>query len=111
MIDGILCVILLLGGAFCLIAALGVVRMPDVYVRMHASTKAGTLGVGLIGMATAGLVAESGFVVKAFVVVAFLIITAPVGAHLLCRAAFKANTPFWKGTTEDPAVQNFREPD
>lgn len=111
MIEIMLGLIMLLGGAFCLIAALGVVRMPDVYVRMHASTKAGTLGVGLIGVATAALVAEGGFVVKALVVVSFMILTAPVGAHLLGRAAFKAGTPFWHGTTEDPGVEDFRKSD
>ncbi|MGB0964579.1 MAG: monovalent cation/H(+) antiporter subunit G [Litorivicinus sp.] len=111
MIDFLAGLILLAGGAFCLIAALGVVRMPDVYIRMHASTKAGTLGVGLIGVATALLVAESGFVLKALVVVAFMILTAPIGAHLLGRAAFKAGTPMHSTTSEDSEVEQFRNKD
>ena len=111
MIDVLAGLVLLLGGAFCLIAALGVVRMPDVYIRMHASTKAGTLGVGLIGLATAVLVAQSGFVLKALVVVAFMILTAPIGAHLLGRAAFRAGTPTHSTTSEDPTVAHFRNKD
>ena len=59
MIDIAASLVLLIGGAFCLIAALGVVRMPDVFMRMHASTKAGTLGVGY-WFATALLVSQTG---------------------------------------------------
>jgi|AACY02.3.fsa_nt_gi multicomponent Na+:H+ antiporter subunit G len=111
MIDIAASLVLLIGGAFCLIAALGVIRMPDVFMRMHASTKAGTLGVGLIGFATALLVSQTGFVLKAVVIVAFIIITAPIGSHLLGRAAFRAETKVFQATTEDDEVARFRDPD
>lgn len=102
--------LILLGGAFCLVAAAGVVRMPDVFVRMHASTKAGTLGVGLIGLGACVHVAETGFVAKALLIIAFMILTAPVGAHLLGRAAFRSRTKVWDGTELDPQVEEFRQP-
>lgn len=95
------------GGAFCVIAAAGVIRMPDVFVRMHASTKAGTLGVGLISLGTAIAVASTDFTVKATLIVTFMILTAPVGAHLLGRAAFRSKTPVWKGTEFDKDVHFF----
>lgn len=111
MIEILAGILLVLGSGFCLVAALGIVRMPDIYVRMHASTKAGTLGVGLIGTAAAILVGDTSFVIKALVVVVFMILTAPIGAHLLGRSAFKAGVDVWKDTTEDAGVEQFRNKD
>ncbi|MBB4285092.1 monovalent cation/H(+) antiporter subunit G [Roseospira goensis] len=96
--------LVLLGGAFCLVAAIGVVRMPDVYTRMHASTKAGTLGVGLLAVALAVGSPVGTVTVKAIAVVVFLIATAPIGAHLIGRAAYRSGVPFWPGTVIEPAV-------
>jgi len=95
--------LLLGGGAFCLIAGLGVLRMPDVYVRMHASTKAGTLGVGLIVAAVALVYGAPGVVTKAIAVVVFLIVTAPIAAHLIGRAAWRAGVPVWRNPAEPEA--------
>lgn len=78
---------LLLGGAFTLVAGIGLLRMPDVFMRMHASTKAGTLGAGLVGLALALTAAEPGVASRAIGCVAFLLLTGPVGAHLIGRAA------------------------
>jgi multicomponent Na+:H+ antiporter subunit G len=78
---------LLLGGAFTVVAGVGLVRLPDVFMRMHASTKAGTLGVGLVGVALALTAEEPGVASRAIGCVAFLMMTGPVGAHLIGRAA------------------------
>ena len=78
---------LLLGGGFALIAGLGVLRLPDVFTRLHASTKAGTLGVGLIVAALALVTDDLRVASKAVAAVAFLLATAPIGAHLIGRAA------------------------
>lgn len=78
---------LLLGGGFALIAGLGVLRLPDVFTRLHASTKAGTLGVGLIVLALAITTEALPVASKALGAVLFLLGTAPVGAHLIGRAA------------------------
>ena len=78
---------LLAGGAFALIAGLGVWRLPDVFTRLHASTKAGTLGVGLIVLALAITTDALPVASKAIGAVIFLLATAPVGAHLIGRAA------------------------
>ena len=91
----------LLGGFFCVIAATGILRMPDLFMRMHASTKAGTLGVGLIALAAGLQYGQTGFVLKVLGVVAFLIGTAPVAAHLLGRAAFRSQTTVWSETQSD----------
>lgn len=78
---------LLLGGGFALVAGLGVLRLPDVFMRLHASTKAGTLGVGLIVLALAITTEALPVASKAIGAMLFLLGTAPVGAHLIGRAA------------------------
>ena len=81
-------VLALLGALLVLLAGVGVVRFPDLYARMHAATKASTLGIGLIGLAAAGGI--GGGHAKALVAVAFIYLTAPSAAHLIGRAAYAA---------------------
>ena len=88
MIEMIAAVFILLGCLFCLLAAVGLVRLPDTLTRMHAATKAGTLGAGMILAAVALLFGDIGTVLRALLVVIFLYLTAPVGAHLIGRAAY-----------------------
>ena len=82
--------LLVLGSAFALVAALGMVRLPDLYTRMHAASKAGPLGSGVLLLALAVDAAEIGVVTRAFAGIVFLLLTAPVAAHLLARAAYFA---------------------
>lgn len=100
-IDILAGVLVLVGSVFVFAAAVGIVRMPDVYVRMHAATKAGTLGSGLILVAVALIAEESGIVLRALAAVVFLIATTPVAAHLLGRAAYLSGVPLWRGTKLD----------
>lgn len=107
MIDWIAAALLIGGGFFCFIAALGVVRMQDVYIRMHASTKAGTLGVGMIAGAVA-LTATGETVAKEIGIILFLLFTAPIGAHLIARAAFQSRVPLWGAKKGDIDRDNFK---
>jgi multicomponent Na+:H+ antiporter subunit G len=106
MTETIAAVLIVLGGFFTLIAGLGVLRMQDVFIRMHAATKAGTLGVGLIcggvALAMGGEVA-----VKAVAVIFFILFTAPIGAHLIGRAAFRARVPLWHAEGQQPKRAEF----
>ncbi len=86
-------VALLGGGAFTLVAGIGLVRLPDVFMRMHASTKAGTLGAGLVAVAVALSAQEAGVASRAVGCLAFLLMTGPVGAHLIGRAAARTGAP------------------
>ncbi len=95
MIELITAVLMISGAFFAAIAALGVLRLPDVFIRMHASTKAGTLGCGLILLAVAVHFAEVGVVARAIAAIVFLLITAPVAAHMIGRAAYRTGTPLW----------------
>lgn len=102
--------LLVSGGAFACIAGLGLVRMPDVYIRMHAATKAGTLGAGLILAAVAVHFADAGVTVRALAAIAFLLITAPVAAHMIGRAAYRTGVPLWEGSIIDEWKGRLRRP-
>ena len=81
--------LLLIGGAlFTLVAAIGILRLQDVYMRMHAASKAGTLGSGLALIAVAVHSLELDVVTRAIAGVVFFMLTAPISAHLLARAAY-----------------------
>jgi multicomponent Na+:H+ antiporter subunit G len=90
MIDYMTGALMLIGSIFCLVAALGIVRLPDVLTRMHAATKAGTLGTGLLIMAEAVLYQQLGISLRAATVIALLLLTAPVAAHLIGRASYRS---------------------
>lgn len=82
--------ILIVGGAiFSLIAAIGVNRLPDLYTRMHAASKAGTVGSGLLLLAVGLHAADGAIFGRAVAGIVFFILTAPISAHLLARAAHK----------------------
>lgn len=98
------------GGFFSLAAGLGVLRMPDILIRMHASTKAGTLGCGLILLAVALHFGEIGIVARAAAAIIFLMITAPVAAHMIGRAAYRTGVPLCPGTVIDEAAHSSIDP-
>lgn len=81
--------LVILGGLFCLLGAIGVSRLPDCYSRMHAASKAGALGAVLI---LAGVAAASSGEVAMEAILALLVLlaTAPLAAHAVSRAAYRA---------------------
>lgn len=94
-------VLFVAGGVFTFAAGVGVYRLPDVYTRMHASTKAGTLGVGLIVLGVAIYFGEMTVVARALATIAFLFLTAPVAGHMIGRAAYRDGVPLWGGSVVD----------
>jgi len=93
-------VLLILGGLASLLAAVSLVRLPDVYTRLHGAAKAGTLGVFTV-MTAAGLhFRDHVTIIEALVVVAFVFLTAPSATHLVARAARAAGMPMVGGTEE-----------
>lgn len=89
-----LAAILILAGAFlALVASLGLFRLPDLFTRMHAASKAGAAGSGLLLLAVAIQSGEAGIWLKCMLTIAFFVLTAPVAAHLLAKAAVKAGVP------------------
>jgi multicomponent Na+:H+ antiporter subunit G len=100
--------LVLIGAFFALAAGLGILRLPDVLIRMHASTKAGTLGSGLILLAVALNFWDIAVAAKATATVVFLLITAPIAAHMIGRAALRAGVDLWR-TPRTPAGWTDRE--
>ena len=92
---------LLVGSTICLIAALGVLRLPDFFLRMHAATKAGVAGAGLVLVGVAFAEPSVGMWVKVALAIAFLLLTTPIAGHLLARAGYVAGVPLWGGTYQD----------
>ncbi|QPC42012.1 monovalent cation/H(+) antiporter subunit G [Kaustia mangrovi] len=101
--------LLLIGSFFSLTAAIGLVRLPDLYARMHAASKAGTLGVGILFLAIAVHFTELEITTRALAGIIFFILTAPVGAHVLARAAYFAGVAPWKGTQFDQLAGRYRQ--
>lgn len=101
MIDYLTGVLMLTGSIFCLVAALGIVRLPDPLTRMHAATKAGTLGAGLLIIAEALFYRQLGISLRAATIVALLLLTAPVAAHLIARASYRSGVALSERTWID----------
>ena len=108
MTDWIASALLIAGGFFCLVAGIGIARLGDVFCRMHAATKAGTLGLALICLAAMLLADTWGQVLEALFVFLFMIATAPIGAHLIGRAAYRTRVPMDPATQSDPGAEAFR---
>ena len=86
-------VLLVAGGIVVLLAAIGVARFPDVFMRMHAATKAGVIGAGLCILGTAAGFGDQATWIKALIIVGFLLVTTPIASHVLGRAAWRAAAP------------------
>jgi multicomponent Na+:H+ antiporter subunit G len=98
------------GGVFSLISALGVLRLPDVLIRMHASSKAGTLGAGMILLAVAVLYGGGEIVARAIAAIFFLLLTVPVASHMIGRAAYVTGVKLWSGTVIDELRERYEVP-
>lgn len=109
MTELVIAIALLVGAGFIFIAALGIVRFPDLFTRMHAASKASSLGLGciLVGVAISF---PSGIVIaKGIMVLLFVFLTAPVAAHMIGRAAYLLEVPFWEGTVADDLKGRYSE--
>ena len=94
-------ILLVLGAIFMFIAALGLVRFPDLYTRMHAVTKASSLGTSLILISVAIYFSELGTSLLALFLIVFIFLTAPVAAHLVAKACYHINVPLWDKSVID----------
>jgi len=101
MIDIVGGVLVLNGALLALLAAVGVLRLPDVFTRMQSSTKASTLGLGCLLGGLVLLHPSTEFVIRAASIAAFIMLTVPVSAHVIARAAARTGAPLWIGTTVD----------
>lgn len=92
---------LIAGLFFMLVGAVGVLRLPDVFHRLHAASKCSTLGMMGLVLAASFHVATPDVIAKSIAVILFIFVSNPVGSHMLAKAAHRDKSPQWKGTISD----------
>ena len=96
-----------LGSIFILIASIGIVRMPDFFLRLSVTVKATTLGVGFILLSIVVFFGVLPVATKALAIILFLFLTSPVGAQLIGRVAYFSGTKLWKNSVLDELKEKF----
>lgn len=110
LVDFLGTIFVLIGTLFMLISAVGVIKMPDLYLRMSASTKTSTLGVACMLMGAVFFFLgeeEIGVITRTIAIIFFILLTAPVAAHLLGRAGYYNGVPLWDKTKYDDLEDKF----
>jgi len=97
----IISILIVLGSGFALIAALGVLRMPDFYMRMHAATKAGAFGALLLLLAAALYFGTLRAGLTSLAVILFFYATTPVAAQTLAESAYRRGVKLWDRSLVD----------
>lgn len=97
--------LLVVGSVFSLLAAIGILRFPDLYTRMHAASKAGTVGSGLLLLAAGVHSLDTAILIRALAGFFFFVLTAPISAHLLAKAAHQAGYRLTKLSVIDQLPQ------
>ncbi|MFN4299137.1 MAG: monovalent cation/H(+) antiporter subunit G [Thermaurantimonas sp.] len=90
-----------LGAIFILLAAIGFVKMPDIYLRISVTTKAVTLGIGLMLASAAVYFGTESIASRVLAIIFFVFLTSPVGAHLIGRVSYFIGIPLWKNSLHD----------
>ena len=103
MLEAAIAVVMILGTFLTAVASIGLVRFPDVYCRMHAAGKAGTLGVSLLILAATGWLAasEPTLLIRGLLAIGFQFLTTPAATHLLARASYLTQYPLSERTAVD----------
>src|SRR5690606_28460162 len=101
MTDWIIIVFSTIGALAILLAAIGIVRMPDIYLRISVTTKAATLGVGLLLICAAVFFNELGISSRVIAIIFFLLLTTPVAAHMIGRVSYFTGIKIWEKTVYD----------
>jgi multicomponent K+:H+ antiporter subunit G len=106
----IISALLLLGGTFVLVGSIGLIRLQDLYIRLHAPTKATTLGLGgiLIGSMLYMYFSQGNFGINELLISLFLVLTAPVTAHILAKAAMHNRVAAIERTRNKHLLENAR---
>lgn len=91
----------LVGAIFLVLASIGIVRLPDLFCRASATTKAATTGVGCLLVGVAVHFDDFAVTTRVIATLAFLLLTAPVAAHMIANAAYRRGVPLWSGTVRD----------
>ncbi len=109
MTDVLIYIFATLGTLFALLAAIGIIRMPDTYLRISVNTKAATLGVGLLLGAAAVYFYDFSVTTRVQAIVIFILLTAPVGAHLIGRTSYFLGNKLWDGSVIDDLKDRYNK--
>jgi len=101
-------VLVVTGTFFLLVGTIGLLRLPNVYNRLHATSKATTLGAASLFLAGFAYFGPRGAGLTSLVGIVFLFLTAPTGAHMISRSAQKIGVPFVEGVSW-PASEDIDE--
>ena len=82
-------ILILTGSLFILIAAIGLLRMSDLYMQLHAATKAGVLGSGLLLLGVGIKLTDMHSITEIFLLILFIALTNPIAAHLVAKTALE----------------------
>jgi multicomponent Na+:H+ antiporter subunit G len=108
MIDILTACLVLAGALLILIAAIGLVRLPDVLCRSHAIAKAMTLGIFLLLFGLWFHLEGEEASLKILLAIFFQVVTIPIASHLVGLLALKKNLPLWRGQARRPAAAHRR---
>ena len=97
-IDVLTAALMLIGASLTLLAAIGLVRLPDTFLRMQATAKASTLGLACLLAGATLQLPDVSSLMKLGSIAAFIMLTAPLSAHVVARAALHRAGPLWEGT-------------
>lgn len=111
MVDIVVGILAFLGTLFVFFAAVGILRMPDTYLRLAVTTKAATLGIGLLMIAAAIYSYELAVMAKVLAIILFILLTAPVGAHLIGRTSYLGGVKLWKNSVMDELAGKYNSED
>lgn len=110
-VEIIISILLLIGGFLSLVASIGIIRLPDVYGRLHAASKSATLGTMSIMSATFlfFLLIHGEYVGKILLTILFVFITAPIAGLMMGRSAYRAGVPLWEKSVHDDLKKMYEQ--
>jgi len=99
--------LLIFGALLMLLAAIGLIRLPDLPTRMHATTKSGAMGTSVIMIAVGFAFMEPVVWARVAAIIVFIMVTAPVAAHVIGRAGYFVGVPLWEGSIKDDLKDHY----
>jgi len=103
-------ILIALGILFNIFGCVGLVRFPDVYNRLQASTKCVTLGTVLLLVGVAIANGTGAMAAKAIICAVFVFVTLPTAAHAIAKGAYASGVPLWEGTVVDKYAERDKGP-
>lgn len=101
MIEWIVFIFLIMGALFILISAIGIIRLPDLFMRMHATTKTNSIGISLILIGTMMAFPQVTNILKGLMIIIFIYLTSPLGAHMIGKAGLITKVKKWERNVRD----------